>query len=187
MAGRVCDIERTPARLDPLAVAANRDDIRGGHRRDLAPQLVHLISVQARGAFEQLRRIYQMGGAALVDVYRDPRVPPDDRAGRSRMIEVDVREQEMRDVAEPETLRVETELEHIKTGRRPRVNQRKAAGAARNGGRNHVGAASEFQVDPGEAGRKDGHSKRGIILVTLDTQPPLPGSQSRLWDLGLGI
>jgi hypothetical protein len=59
---------------------------------------------------------------------RQPGHAADERAGRSCVVEVDVREQQMSDVRERETVPGEPRLERVERGRRPAVEQRRAVG-----------------------------------------------------------
>ena len=65
-----------------------------GHGRHLAPQLPHVVAVEAPGALEQLGGIDQVPGAALVDVDLQLRIAPAKDAGGARVVEVNVGEQQ---------------------------------------------------------------------------------------------
>src|SRR5262249_17507524 len=94
----------------------------------------------------------------------DTRDSPHECSRRASMIEVHVREQDLSDIAEPDALRSEFELERLQTRRRPGIDERDASCRADYGGCNNVRAAPEMKVDPGKTRREDGHAKRGIIL-----------------------
>ena len=167
-----------------------RHDVRGGHGRDLAPQRQHLIAPETRGAPDQLRRIDQVRRAALVDEDFERRIPADERACHACVIQVHVRQENVRDVGETNAESIQAELERIETRCRPGIDQRDASRVTDHGGGDDVGAASEFQVDPGEAGCKDGHAERGIILSPR--KPQVPSSKSQIptfgiWGLGFGV
>ena len=92
VAGRIRDVERPAARVHPLA-SGQRLDVALRYGGELSPEAVHVIAVEASRALEQPLRIDHVPGAALVDVHLHRRMPRDDRAGRTGVIEVDVREQ----------------------------------------------------------------------------------------------
>jgi len=88
-------LERSPARLDRLA-AREDDQAALRHWRDFAPQPVHGRSVQPACALDQLRRIDEVTRAALVHDDTDAGMPPEDRAGGTGVVEMDVREDQVR-------------------------------------------------------------------------------------------
>ena len=61
-----------------------------GHGRHLAPEPLHVVAVQARGALQQLRGIHEVGRAALVHVHDQLREAAAEDARRARVVEVDV-------------------------------------------------------------------------------------------------
>ena len=84
---------------DPHSADAARRPARGftfcrGDRQDLAPQVLHLVAVEALGAGQELRGVDQVRGAALVDVDLEVGPAAHQRAGRRGVVEVDVGEQE---------------------------------------------------------------------------------------------
>src|SRR5919198_3335418 len=88
VAGRVLD----PPGADRLA-AAQYAQVGLGHGDDLAPQALHVVAVQARGARDQARGVDEVRGAALVDPHLDVGPLAHERAGRAGVVEMDVGEQ----------------------------------------------------------------------------------------------
>src|SRR5215211_2680579 len=68
-------------------------------RSHLAPQPVHVVAVQPRGALQELGRVDQMRCAVLVHVDHELGIAPAEHAGRTGVVEVYVREEQgVRDV-----------------------------------------------------------------------------------------
>ena len=65
-----------------------------GDRHDLAPEALHVVAVDAGGARHEPRRVQEVGRAAAVDPHLDVGPAAHERAGRARVVEVDVREQD---------------------------------------------------------------------------------------------
>src|SRR5262245_9386581 len=76
-----------------LLTAAQRPQVLLRDRRDLAPEPLHPVAVQALRARQQLRWVGQMTNASLVDVDRQIGPAPDHRAGSPGVVEMDVREE----------------------------------------------------------------------------------------------
>jgi hypothetical protein len=103
--GRVSHIERATARPDVLAPGYDHD-VLFGDCGNLAPQLVHAIAVESCRARQQLRRIGEMRRSPLVHHDLDVRVPSNDRSGGPCVIQMDVRQQQMRDATQLQALRL---------------------------------------------------------------------------------
>src|SRR5919201_5002625 len=88
--------------LEPDHLRSGRVDVRLRHRRQLTPELVERVAVEPPGAPLQAGRIDEMWGADLRDVHLQPRVLAHEHAGRARVVEVDVREQQVAQVGELE-------------------------------------------------------------------------------------
>ncbi len=127
------------------------------HRRDLAPQPVHVVAVQPRRAVDQLLRIDHVRRAALVHEHRDVRVRADDRAGRAGVIEVDVRQQDVAHVVPAHAVLLQAELERGQTRRRPGIDDRDASVGLHDAARDRVRAAEELEIDPRQAVRQNRH------------------------------
>ena len=115
VAGRVGDVPRAAARRHRLAAAADHQ-VALRHRRHFTPQAVHRVAVQPRRAVEQLRGVHQVRRAALVHHDLDPGVTAQDRPRRPGVVEVNVREQEMRDRGERLAVQGQRRLERVETG-----------------------------------------------------------------------
>jgi hypothetical protein len=92
-----------------------------------------------------------MRRAALVDQHAQLRMTLEQRSGRPGVIEVDVREDDVRDVSESDALSDELALEHRQATGRTRVDQRYASGALDDGGGDCVGTAEKLEVDVRQA------------------------------------
>ena len=89
------------------------------HRRELTPERVERGAVEpARAALEALR-VDEMRRSDLRDVHLELRMLAHEHAGRTRMVEMDVAEQEMTHVAELQPVLLEAALERSLRRRRP--------------------------------------------------------------------
>jgi len=85
-------------RLPAEHVAGRDAHVLLGHRRELAPERVERLTVEAaRGTFEP-RRVDEMRRPDLGDPDGQPRVTANERAGRPRVVEMDMREHQVADV-----------------------------------------------------------------------------------------
>ena len=96
-------VTRGRERLQADDVTRRDPDIRLGHRRELSPQLVERFSVQTAGARFEARRVDQVRRADLGDVNGKRWVTPYENPRCACMVEMNVRQQEMPDLREPET------------------------------------------------------------------------------------
>ena len=93
MARRVLDVELSAVDRESLA-SFERVHVGLGHRQDSSPQRLHLIAVYPLGAPQKPRRVDQVWGATSVHIHRELRKALHERAGRTRVIEVDMRQQQ---------------------------------------------------------------------------------------------
>ena len=127
VAGCVRHLERSPAFLD--AFAAVKDDQRLlRHRRDLTPEAVHRVAVQARRARQQLPRIDQVRRSLRVNEDAQLGVLADQRPGRSGVIEMDMRNQERGDVTHGDPGPFELPFQGPERAGRSGIDERDAAG-----------------------------------------------------------
>jgi len=84
-------------------------------RSELAPQLVERVAVQPAGAPLETRRVDEVGRAHLRDVDLEAGVFANEHAGRSRVIEMDMTEEEVVDVLEGDAAPGEPLLELVNT------------------------------------------------------------------------
>lgn len=89
-----------------------------------------------------------MSGAAAMHDDFDMWMAPDDRSGRTSMVEVDMREQQMRHVRETHALRLKADFESRQTAAGTRINERDAAGVLDHRGRDGVRSSQEIEVHP---------------------------------------
>ena len=88
--------------LEPEDVVADDPDALGRNGNELAPEPVERVAVQPPGAHLEPARVGQVGCAHGRHVHLERGVLADDRAGRARVVEVDVGEEQMPDVTELE-------------------------------------------------------------------------------------
>jgi hypothetical protein len=86
------------------------------------------------------------------------RMAPEQRARHARVIEMHVRQEDVRHVREADAEAIQAEIERGEARRRARIDERDTSGVTDNGGGDDVRTASELQVDPAKAGRKNGHA-----------------------------
>src|SRR5690242_6841160 len=88
-----------------------------------------------------------MGLADLGHPHRQARMLPDDRAGGARVVEMDVREEQMAQVGQLEAVRSESGAEGVEGRRRPAVEQRQAVLGVHEVHADRVLEPAEMQVD----------------------------------------
>jgi hypothetical protein len=79
-----------------------------------------------------------------VDVW----MAPDDRSGRTGMVEVNMRDQQVRDVREAYPLRLKAAFERRQAAAGTWINERDAAGVADHRGGDGVRSSEEIEVHP---------------------------------------
>ena len=105
-----------------------------------------------------------MRRAALVDEHLDGRVLPHQRAGGARMVEMDVRQEELADIAEADALRASAPP----AGCRAMVDgpgsmSATPDGALKDGRRNDLGMPEKVEIDVVKPGGKCGHGSGGRL------------------------
>ncbi len=88
--------------VEPEHAVADDVDVLLRHRRELAPEHVERFAVQPPRALLQPRRVDEMRRADRRHVHLEPRMLADERAGRARVVEMDVAEQQVAHVGERE-------------------------------------------------------------------------------------
>ena len=125
----VRDVVRRVARrrkaLEADDVGADNVDVLLGHRRELAPELVERVSVEAACAGVELARVDEVRRSDLRHVHLEAGVLAHERARGARVVEVDVREQQVADVGQGETVRGQPVLQPRDADRRPAVEERR--------------------------------------------------------------
>src|SRR4030095_1875638 len=111
---RIRHVERAPTGLDALP-SGQRHEIAGRHCRELSPEFVHAVTVDARRALDQFRRVHHVFDAALVHEHLDVRVLSDARSCGAGVIEVDMSQQDVTDVRPSDAVRLQPELERLQT------------------------------------------------------------------------
>ena len=105
-------------------LVAHDVDVVARDGRELAPEPVEVVSVEPPRAALEPARVDEVGRADLRDVHLQAGVLPHEHARRSRMVEVDVREQQVSYVGELEAALREARLQLRHAGRGPAVLQR---------------------------------------------------------------
>jgi hypothetical protein len=67
------------------------------------------------------------------------------------MVQMNVREKQLRDLCQPDALRLQPELESIETRRRTRVDEGDGPAAPNDTGGDGMGPADEVEIDPRKA------------------------------------
>ena len=129
VAVQVADVVRGVARggeaFEPEHLGADDADVLLRHRCELAPERVELLAVEpARASLEPLG-VDEVRRADLRYVHLQLRVLADEHAGRARVVEVDVREQQVPHVLQLQVLVREPRFQLRDAGRRPAVEQRR--------------------------------------------------------------
>ena len=111
--------------LEAEHLGADCVDVRLGDGHQLAPEAVELFTVKPAGAALETLGVDEVRRADLGDVHLQLGLLADERAGRAGVVEVDVREQQVPQVAELEAALGESVLQLGDARRRPAVLQRK--------------------------------------------------------------
>jgi hypothetical protein len=109
-----------------------------------------------------------MRRAALMNENGDVWMSAYDRSRCAGVVEMNVREHDVRHVGKRETVLFEPSLERLQARGRPRVDQRYAGAAMNDSRRNCVWTPQEEQVDPGQPRGQRVHntgSNRGSELM----------------------
>ena len=144
--GRVLDFHFAPDHRQRLASFDHLQMLRR-HRLHVAPQPIHVLRVEPPGAGQELRRIGQVRRAAAVDDDLDVRVALDNGPHRARVIQVDVRHEDLAHVLEDDALAGQRRGELRNRRRRPRVDERDAGGAVQDRRGDDLRTAEEVEVD----------------------------------------
>ena len=112
--------------LQPEGHLADDADALLWHRRELAPEVVERIAVEAASAVFQLRRVNEMRGAELRDVDLELRVLAHEDARGAGVVEVDVAEDQVTQVCELEAVLLEPSFERRDAARGPAVEERES-------------------------------------------------------------
>jgi hypothetical protein len=110
--------------LEPENAFADDGDVLLRDRRELPPQAVELVAVQPACASFEPARIHEMRRTDCAYVYAQVRVAPDERPGGTCVIEVDVRDDQVPQVLERESVLAKARLERIDAGRGAAVHER---------------------------------------------------------------
>ncbi len=112
--------------LEAEDVVADDTNVLLWHGYELAPEPVERVAVEPAGARFEPGRIVQVGRAHGRDVDLERGMLTNDRSRGAGMVEMDVGEQEVADVAELEAAGGEAVLQRREAGGRPTVEERRA-------------------------------------------------------------
>jgi hypothetical protein len=115
-------------------------------RSELAPEPVEVLPVKTTRASLEAAGVDEMWGADLADVDPQLLVLAGEEARRACMVEVDVREQQVAEVPDSETVFRQAGLQRIDAGRRSTIDQRRLA-AGQQVGRDDPGVTEEVEVE----------------------------------------
>jgi hypothetical protein len=184
VARRIGHVERAPTGLDALA-SGQRHEIAGGHWRELSPQLVHAITVDARRALDQLRRVHHVLDAALVHEHFDVRVRSDDRSCGAGVIEVDMSQQDVADVRPSDAVRLQPEFERLQTSGWTGIDDGDASMALHERGCYDLRAPTELEIDPRESMTECVHSTVTFVVPEESAEIAVSGSKNCTRIIGL--
>ena len=111
--------------FEPNDIGAGRVDVRLRYRRDLAPERVEVVAVQPPRTLLEPGRIDQVRRPDLGDVHLEPGMLSDEHAGGARVVDVDVRDQQVAQVGELEVALAQAFLQPREAARRPAVEERR--------------------------------------------------------------
>src|SRR5215213_3051445 len=160
---------RVPRRREAVETQhalADRVHVRLRHRRELAPETVEIVAVEASRAALEPRGVDQMRRADLRDVHLQAGVLAHEHARRARMVEVDVREQQVPQIAQLEPALREPRVQLGGARRRPTVLQREAVVGLEQVRADHALTPEVAQVE----GLGSGHAADR----TTRSGPPVP-------------
>ena len=175
--------------LEPEDVVADDGDVVLRDGDELAPEAVEAVAVEPAGARLEPRGVDEVRCADLRDVHLQRRVLAHERAGGAGVVEVDVREEQMADVAELEAALREPGLQRRDARRRPAVVEREAVVGLDDVAADVAGEALVEQVDRLERGRRhpgnvpDRSFDRGI-LSPLPLRGDTAGASSGAYEAG---
>ena len=132
---------------EPERLVADDVDVLGRDWRELAPEPVEVVAVEPPRAALEPARVDEVRRADLGDVHLQPGVLADEHAGCARMVEMDVREQQVAHVGELEAALGEPRLQLGHARRRPAILQRGPVVGVEEVGADHPLVAEMAQVE----------------------------------------
>ena len=143
--------QRAIATCQLRAIVEHRDAL-GGAGLEGAPERVHPVAIDARGARDQLGRIDHVTRAGWVHEQSRIRQHSEERARRAGMVEMDVRHDELGDVAQRDAGALHTALERGERGPRPGLEQCVPVRSGNEIRGDHAAATLKVEVEQPEAG-----------------------------------
>ncbi len=132
--------------LEPIALVENMHPP-GRYRTNLAPQELHVVEIQPRRAREQTARIRHVRRALRVHEYARVRATIHQDAGRPRVIEMDVRQENRAHVTKRHALCRQLPLQRLERRRRSWVDERDAVAAVQDAGGNDLRLTEKVDID----------------------------------------
>src|SRR5262245_9491369 len=143
----VARVARRREALEPDHLRPDDVDVGLGHGHDLAPEPLEVRPVQPARARDQLPRVDEVRRADPGGVNLGVGVLAHEHAGRARVIEVDVREQQMTDVFQGEAALGQPLPKRLGTRRRPAVEERRALGRVEQIAPDHALVAEVEEIE----------------------------------------
>ena len=138
---------RASKALEAEHLVAYQMHILSRHGEELAPELVERVAVEPARTRLEPRRVDEVWRADLGHVNAEARIPLHERSGRARVVEVDVREQEVTDLREVDATSAEPALERRQTARRPAVHEGEAVARLHEVRRDHARRVEVEEID----------------------------------------
>jgi uncharacterized membrane protein len=180
-------------RFEPEHAVADDVNVRLRNRHELAIEPVQAVSVEAASAGLEPGRVDQVRGADLRDVHLQIWVLAHEHAGCARMIEMDVREDQVADVGQGESTLCQTLLEPLGARRGAAIEQGRAIVRLDDVGADRALVAGVEEIDRSAEHPDDrtGQDRRealpsGDVEIASETRVVLAGVRSdaaRLWEL----
>ena len=121
---------------------------------------------------QEFGRIDHVRRAAFVDKDVDRRIFADECSRRARVVEMDVRQQDLADIRDGHALAPQRQLEVVERRRRARIDQRDTRGAVKDDGRNDFRHPQEIEIDVIKSGSKGDHGWRAILYQPVQLVIP---------------
>ena len=156
---RVRDLEIAPTGRDAFATRHD-DEIPGGHRTKLAPETIHVVAPEPRRARDQLLGIDEVRRASLMYIHAQGRIRTNERAGRARVIEMNVRQENGPQVRDRDARAIELGSERRQGARRPGIDERGPAGTMEDDRRDDARHAEKVEIEIRQPRRECDHDGR---------------------------
>src|SRR5678815_1727903 len=131
--------------------SGQRHQVPRRYRRELSPEFVHPIAIDARRAVDEFRGVRHVLQAALVHEHGDVRMLAYDRSCGAGVIEVDVRQEDVTNIGPPDAVRLQAQFERLEAAGGTGIDDGHAAMTLYKSCGDDLWAATELQIDPRES------------------------------------